>query len=125
MLAACDTPSVYFRDATPTRISVDGSTFDVRVRGTLAEALRVNGQYAPRLGPIAGRAAFAMARVSGCKVTEVAGDQALVTGVLDCGGQTPDWAGSPILTSYSCLELNAWMAEGGGPIYFDYDCDPY
>lgn len=83
-LAGCNAPSPQFRDIPATRITVAGSVFDVRVRRERAEAMRVNAQYAPRFGPIRGYARTAMAEVSGCKVTEVQGDQALAFGVLDC-----------------------------------------
>ena len=83
-LAGCNMPGPHFRDLPATRVTVDGSTFDVRVRDELAEAMRINMEYAPRFGPIRGRAARAMALVSGCEVREVRGDQALATGLLDC-----------------------------------------
>jgi hypothetical protein len=84
MLAACNTPGPHFRGLNPTRITVEGSTFDVRVRDELAEAIRINSKYAPRFSPVRERAAIAMAQVSGCRVKEVRGDQALATGILDC-----------------------------------------
>lgn len=84
VLAGCDTPSPHFRGIEPVRVEVEGSVFAVRVKGRLAEAVRVNTQYAPRMGPIAGRAAEAMRQVSGCDVYEVRGDQALILGVLEC-----------------------------------------
>ncbi len=84
LLAACNTAGPHFRGLPATQVTVDGSTFDVRVRGELAEAMRVNMQYAPRFGPIRDRAGGAMAMVSGCRVKDVRGDQALATGVLDC-----------------------------------------
>ncbi|WP_370400083.1 hypothetical protein [Sulfitobacter sp. JB4-11] len=83
-LAACNTPSPAFRGLPPTRVTIDGSTFDVRVREDRAEAIRINAEYAPRFGPIRIRAATAMAQVSGCEVKAVGGDQALAVGVLDC-----------------------------------------
>lgn len=83
-LAACNSPSAYFRAAPVSRIAVDGSVFDVRVRGTLAEAIRVDSQYAPRFGPIRARAGLAMELVSGCPVKRVLGDQAQATGKLSC-----------------------------------------
>lgn len=88
-LAACTDPSPHFYGVKAARVSVSGSTFDVRVRGNLAEAIRINPQYAPRLGPLRQQAAQAMAAVSGCVVTGVLGDQALMTGVLDCATKTP------------------------------------
>lgn len=83
-LSACNTAGPHFRGLPATRITVDGSVFDVRVRGDLAEAMRVNAEYAPRFGPIRERARLAMAKVSGCRVTDVLGDQALATGKLVC-----------------------------------------
>lgn len=84
VLAACDTPSGHFRGQTATRVTIQGSTFDVRVRGNLAEALRLNPEYAPRMGPLRGRAAKAMEEVSGCRVLQVLGDQTLLIGTLNC-----------------------------------------
>lgn len=84
VLTACNTPSWHFQGQRATRVTVQGSTFDVRVRGNLAEALRLNPEYAPRLGPLRERAARAMEEVSGCRVLQVLGDQTLLTGILDC-----------------------------------------
>ncbi len=89
LLAGCNTPSPHFRGIAPTRVTVEGSVFDVRVRDNRAEALRVNTQYAPRFGPIRERAGQAMALVSGCEVVSVGGDQALAFGRLDCGNGPP------------------------------------
>ena len=88
-LAACNTPGPHFRGLTATRIEVDGSLFDVRIRGEMAEAMRLNFEYAPCFGPIRNRAALAMGAVSGCMVRDVLGDQALATGVLDCRRNGP------------------------------------
>ena len=123
-LTACATPSQYFRREPATRISVDGSIFDVRVRGNLAEAVRINSQYAPRFGPIRGRAGFAMAQVSGCRVVEVRGDQALATGILSCKGRAPGWAVPTGTLAYSCLEVSQWVNQGPGPDYAEFECDP-
>ncbi len=82
--AACTVPQVFFAETEVARVTVGTSVFDVRVRGNLAEATRTNLQYAPRLGQLRAQAAQAMAEVSGCRVTGVLGDQALMIGVLDC-----------------------------------------
>ncbi|KEJ90977.1 hypothetical protein DSW25_03530 [Sulfitobacter donghicola DSW-25 = KCTC 12864 = JCM 14565] len=84
ILAACNTAGPHFRGLEATTVTVDGSTFDVRVRGELAEAIRTNSEYAPRFGPIRERAGRAMAMVSGCEVKEVRGDQSQATGLLKC-----------------------------------------
>lgn len=104
-LAACNTPGPHFRDVPPTRVTVEGSVFDVRVKGDLAEAMRVNTEYAPRFGPIRQRAAFAMAQVSGCRVVDVLGDQALATGQLSCKG-----AGAAPYLVKNCIPI-----PDGGP----------
>ncbi len=83
-LPGCDGGSPHFMGIEPTRVEVEGSVFAVRVKGRLAKAVRINPQYAPRMGPIGGRAATAMEQVSGCTVREIRGDQALILGILDC-----------------------------------------
>lgn len=123
-LAACNTPSSHFRGAHVTQVAVEGSVFDVRVRGNLAEALRVSHEYAPRFGPIRSRAWFAMAQVSGCRVVEVLGDQAQATGILACEGRHPGWVAPTGVVSYSCLEVSQWVNEGPGPDYAEFECDP-
>lgn len=124
-LTGCATPSPHFRGVPVTRVEVDGSVFDVRIRDNLAEAVRVNPQYAPRFGPIRARAGFAMAQVSGCRVLTVSGDQAMATGTLSCDGRIPAWTGSAVAVSYSCLEVSQWLDDASGGPYVDYDCDPY
>ncbi|MCX7566741.1 hypothetical protein OS189_10350 [Sulfitobacter sp. F26169L] len=84
-LGACNTAGPHFRGLPATTVTVDGSTFDVRVRNELAEAIRTSTEYAPRFGVIRERAGRAMAMVSGCEVKEVRGDQAQATGLLRCG----------------------------------------
>ena len=120
---ACSAPSPHFAGIAPTRIAVAGSVFDVRVRGELAESVRLNPQYAPRLGPIAGRAAVAMAFASGCEVRGVLGDQAVQLGQLDCGmGRGPPLRPTP---RYDCIEIPSGVERTDGTEYLDYDCSPY
>ncbi|MEO0937874.1 MAG: hypothetical protein AAFY38_06945 [Pseudomonadota bacterium] len=121
LLAACNTPSPGFRGVDPTRITIDGSTFDVRVKELRAEAMRVNMQYAPRFGPIEARAAAAMAQVSGCAVKTVSGDQALAFGTLDCGnGPPPMTYGRNV--ALDCYEIDSF-GSGTGYEYLTFDCD--
>ncbi len=89
LLSACAGGSPHFMGTPPTRVEVDGSVFAVRVKGRLVEAVRINPQYAPRMGPIGERAAIAMEQVSGCAVREIRGDQALILGILDCADKPP------------------------------------
>ena len=122
-LAACDLPSTHFAGVAPTRVVVGGSTFDVRVRGTLAEAVRVNPQYAPRLGRLAKQSALAMETVSGCKVLGVLGDQAVQVAELSCGSIGP--AVLRPSARYDCMEIPSGVERENGTEYLDYDCSPY
>lgn len=123
LCAGCAAPYGHFTGAAVTRVSVADSVFDVRVRGELAEAVRRNPQYAPRFGPIRARAGFAMAQVSGCRVTSVLGDQAVAVGTLDCDGIERVWPW-PGASGYSCVEVGQWLNDGTAPYYSEYDCDP-
>ena len=125
LLAACNTAGPHFRGLPATRVTVEGSTFDVRVGDGLAEAIRVNPEYAPRFGPIRARAAFAMEQVSGCLVTEVRGDQALALGRLACKDRPPDWR--PLLTpvSYSCTDIPQWATPRLGMTWREFECTPF
>lgn len=125
-LAACSTASPYFGSAPATRVAVDGNLFDVRVRGNLAEAVRLDMQYAPRFGPIRHRAGVAMAHVSGCPVLEVLGDAAVATGVLGCNRADGDWLLRTALATpgYDCIEVSGWVNRGPGPNYAEFECSP-
>lgn len=125
--AACHGPSRHFSDVAVTRISVEGSTFDVRVKGQLAEAIRVNREYAPRFGPIRQRAGVAMRQASGCDVLDVLGDQSIATGVLDCGDRAgAEWLlrTAATLPAYECVAQNDWATEASAQSYIDYECYP-
>ena len=124
LLAACNTAGPHFRGLAATRVTVAGSVFDVRVRGEMAEALRVNRQYAPRFGPIRAQAGFAMAKVTGCRVRAVLGDQAVALGRLDCDG-SPAPAIVVLAPSYSCIDVSTWVNSGPRPDYPEFDCTPY
>lgn len=101
LLSGCDMPSPAFSGIDPVRVVVDGSVFDIRIKANKAEALRLNMEYAPRLGVIGLRAGFAIEQVSGCTVTRIDGDAALVHATLRCGrgAQTPEL---PERLSYEC-----------------------
>jgi len=123
LLTACNAAGPHFRGLPATRVTVAGSVFDVRVRENLAEAMRINGQYAPRFGPIRARAGLAMAQVSGCVVTEVRGDQALATGLLDCGDgppRSPTYHGLP--EPLHCVPVRGSKTQVFGQISIDLDC---
>ncbi|WP_232796512.1 hypothetical protein [Roseovarius salinarum] len=84
-LAGCNTPSPEFRGAEPVRLTLGQSTFDVRVAGDRAQAIRRNVEWAPRLQAVAPRAIAAIEAVSGCAVSHLDGDAAVTEARLDCG----------------------------------------
>jgi hypothetical protein len=122
ILAACNTAGPYFRGLPVTTVTIDGSTFDVRVRGKLAEAIRTNVQYAPRFGPIQSRAGKAMEMVSGCKVKDVRGDQAQATGILACGKTAPVVDRLKRQGEYDCLTLDSYISPATNELVLDVDC---
>ena len=115
-LAACDTPGPGFRGIDPVRISVGKSTFDVRVDGTRAQAIRLNMEWAPRPAAVAPRAVAAIEQVSGCRVVRLDGDQAVILAKLKCGTGTAPRPPGP--RSFDC-EVEPL---GGGLV--DLTCRP-
>ncbi len=87
VLIGCDAPGLEFRDVPATRIHVAQSTFDVRIKGLRAEAIRLNAENAPRLAAVAPRGVYAIEKVSGCRVRKLVGDAAVMQAWLDCGGR--------------------------------------
>lgn len=85
LLAGCNAPGPDFRGIDPARISVGKSTFDVRVIGNRAQAIRLNPEWAPRRAATAPRGIAAIEVVSGCKVRTLGGDQAVMVARLECG----------------------------------------
>lgn len=120
LVSGCNHPSAHFANVPATQVSVGGSDFDIRVRNELAEAIRRNPQYAPRLGPIRAQAAVAMQQVSGCKVEHVLGDAAVTLGLLDCDGRPRDWRAVLLTRGYTCYEVGG-LTRGG---YTTFECDP-
>ena len=88
-LGACNTPGPGYRGVAPVRVEVGGSTFDIRVKGRRAQAMRINMEWAMRLASVGPRAIWAIEAVSGCKVDRLTGDQALMEATLDCGSGAP------------------------------------
>ena len=85
-LMACEAPTPGFRGAEVSRHVIEGSSFTVYVKDSTAQAVRTNRQFAPRIGPLAGRASIAMQRASGCRVKSLSGDAAVLVARLSCGG---------------------------------------
>lgn len=121
-IVACNSAGPHFRRLPATTVTLDGSTFDIRVNGRLAEAIRTNVEYAPRFGPVQTRAQKAMELVSGCRVKEVRGDQAQATGILDCGkgGPSPDRLKRQ--GEYDCLTLDSYISPATNEVVLDLDC---
>ena len=129
LLAACNTPGPHFRGVPAVRVAVSGSVFDVRIREDLGEAIRVNAQYAPRFGPIAGRAKAAIASVSGCDVYEILGDQTYALGKLDCGKgrqaepyRAPTYV--PVSKDKDCIVIDKFDRPWAGEKVLDLQCYP-
>lgn len=122
--ASCAAPSENFRTQPVTRVEIDGSVFDVRVQDDLAEAIRTNPEYAPRLGPIGARATAAMELVSGCTVKEIRGDQAQILGRLNCG-RPPGYETLLVpRSSYSCHTVHTLDGPGDDLDNLALNCDP-
>ncbi|MFD1509583.1 hypothetical protein [Lacimonas salitolerans] len=121
MLAACNTPSPGFRGIDPVRVKVGPSVFDVRVQDGQAEALRINSDYAPRMGPIGPRATLAIEQVSGCTVRRLGGDQAMIRASLNCGKVD---APPPVPPSYSCAVFTRPADGADGARIEEIVCDP-
>lgn len=83
-LTACDSPSPAFQGAVASRHDIDGNTYSVYVKGNRAQAIRTNFARRPDIRLIADQAEMAIETASGCPVTQIYGDVALLTGVLDC-----------------------------------------
>lgn len=125
VLSACNTPGPHFRNASPVRIEVGGAVFDVRTRDDLAEAIRVNAKYAPRLGPIKAKATRAIERVTGCKAKRVTGDQALLRAELDCAGRPPArLAPGGTYRDFECLQTETFVRPSTNESVQELDCTP-
>lgn len=122
-VSACNAPSPYFGGAEVTRVRVEGSVFDVRRKGRLAEAVRVNSEYAPRLGPIARRAEIAMEVVTGCDVLQIRGDAAQILGIMNCNNATPDVPLLSYARARDCEVVDVFVPSGGATAYLEADCD--
>ena len=123
LLAACNTPGPGFRGVPATRITVEGSTFDVRIKDNRAEAIRVNAQYAPRVGPIGARAQIAIEGASGCAVRQMGGDQAQILAELTCKGAPPA-APRQQAPEYSCWPVGLAQVPGPRALPQEIECRP-
>ena len=123
-LAACNTPSPGFRGIAPVRITVGQSTFDVRVDGNRAEAIRLNREWAPNMKAVAPRAVAAIEKVSGCEVTKLGGDQALIAARLKCGKDAEPMEVLPGQIEYDCDIEDVYVNRGLGERVTEMTCTP-
>ncbi len=114
-LAACNTPGPDFRDVAATRIKIDQSVFDVRVRGVRAQAIRLNAENAPRLAAVGPRGVYAIEKVSGCRVRRLDGDAAVMLAWLDCG--------QPLQPLPPSIEYECWL-DWVYDRFADLTCEP-
>lgn len=114
-LAGCDTPSPAFKGVPAQRVTIGQSTFDVRIKESRAEALRLNSEWAPRLKAVAPRATIAIEKVSGCAVKRLYGDQAMVRADLACNGRPAPAPQQPV--PLACEEAAPARAQAGMLVY--------
>ena len=74
---------------------------------------------------IGNRASLAIAQVVGCRVIQARGDQAVVTGLLDCGGKARRRGVAPQSTgALDCVLVNHRITDANGVPYLEYEYDP-
>ncbi|WP_418594589.1 hypothetical protein [Ponticoccus sp. (in: a-proteobacteria)] len=88
-LAACDAAEPGFRGAERVVSRVEGSTFTLRIRGDMAEAIRTSPEAFPLFRTVARRAAIAAQVKTGCRADWVQGDPAMMLIGLACEGRRP------------------------------------
>jgi len=84
-LAACNMAPHGYQGAPVTRVSVNGSVFDVRQRGDKAVAIRVNSEWPSRREVAMPRAMLAIKMATQCRVIRADGDPSAPEARLDCG----------------------------------------
>ncbi len=118
LLVACDTPSRAYKGVPASRVSVDTSVFDIRIKDNRAEAIRVNVEWAPSSKSVETRAVAAIEKVSGCKVKRLRGDQAMMIADLKCiGSHLP-----PAPVQLTCSLNGAPLKGLGGEFTYDISC---
>lgn len=89
ILSCCDTPGLRHMGVAPLQRSVGGMSFDIRVRDNLAEAIRTNSMWRPRMSEVAKNGSQAIAQATGCHVAWVRGDPSVLLAGLDCKDGRP------------------------------------
>ena len=123
LVSACGShPGPQFSGVDPTRVTIGPATYDIRVQRNTAQAVRINTLYAPRSGPLAGFAALAMEQVSGCSVSRIKGDAAVMIGSLSCHGKA---APSPerIRGTLDCVTVDSYVSAATDQLVEMQECD--
>lgn len=86
LLTACASSHPTFMGVEKQVIEVQGSVFQIRIKGNFAEAIRTNFERIPKIGDTFPKAKIAMEQASGCKVVKdsIQGDPAWMIAKLDC-----------------------------------------
>jgi len=86
LLTACDSPHPAFMGVEKQVITVQGSTFHVRMKEQTITATRTNFERIPKIGDTFPKAKIAMEQASGCKVIDssMRGDPAVMVAKLKC-----------------------------------------
>lgn len=105
-LAACDSPSPAFYNATKMVREVEGSRFTLRFNGPMVEAIRTSPEMLPTFQTIAARATKAVtAERPECEVAWVEGDPAMMWLGLSCNGEKPPERIKRFKTTFCDLDL--------------------
>lgn len=88
-LAACDAAGPGFRGTEKVVRRVEGSTFTLRFRGDMVEAIRTSPEAFPLFQTVARKATVAAQAETGCRADWVQGDQSMVLIGLACDGRKP------------------------------------
>jgi len=123
ILAGCNTPPAYFSQSTVQTLSVEGSTFDVRIRDQIALAMRTNPEPISQLKFVEARARAAMEEVSKCKVVETLGDVSVMMGALSCDGRPAPSLAALSPPSLDCYEVDRYTSGATQEEVVFYDCD--
>lgn len=84
LLAGCDSPSPAVARWQRATVATGGMVFGVHWSVDRAEAYRTSRHLRPRLSAVQANAAVAIEQASGCRVSAIGGDHAIVTARLAC-----------------------------------------
>jgi len=86
VLLGCASPHPAFMSVEKQVITVQGSTFHVRIKDDKAEVIRTNFERIPKIGDTFPKAVTAIEQASGCTVVSgsMRGDPALMMAKINC-----------------------------------------